>query len=162
MKLTCLRLGFQVKTKEKYFGLRFPMSEAGKKWVMAHSNQGIYPTPLRLHTFRFETRMRTGRTLGTTKLGHLPSIPSRCSLGCRQCTTLQFMAITTAERNWDWFYMAGPSSMTNCQVGPLDCILLVLLLGLCWKTNILVDEMHSLQKKKTRKKPIWPDYNFLT
>ena len=87
----------RISSKNKFFALRYPMSEAGKKWVMAHSNQGIYSTPLRLHTFRFKTRMRTGRTLGTTKLGHLPSIPSRCSLGCRQCTTLQFMAITTAE-----------------------------------------------------------------
>ena len=68
-----------------------------KKWVMDYLNWKIYPVPFRLHTFRFETRTRTGRTLGTTKLGHLPSIPSRCSLGCRQCTTLQFMAITTAE-----------------------------------------------------------------
>jgi hypothetical protein len=64
---------------------------------MDHSNWKIYRVPFRLHTFRFKTRTRTGRTLGTTKLGHLPSIPSRCSLGCRQCTTLQFMAITTAE-----------------------------------------------------------------
>ena len=79
-----------------FFG-RFYDYWSWKKWVMAHPNQEIYHTPFILHTFRFETRTRTGRTLGTTKLGHLPSIPSRCSLGCRQCTTLQFMAITTAE-----------------------------------------------------------------